>query len=394
MGTDPQLDSFFIFYGTVLGFEKPEPNALSLYTYHYNNMVLVILLILSVSPGIAQWSIDAWQQHGWQWKPPQDFWGLEVAVPAWPTRLILLTLALAYFGSGFTKLKTSGVLWADGYTLQAYFLTKHLQEGAWVGYWIAQYYWACVTLSVYTFVLELSFLVVPFLSHRRTLTWLYVAAGLGFHLATAVTMHILHFLPFMCLTYFIFLDWPAFQKLIRPVHAFSEKVRERSTLRQTTHTVRGMTIDAEPAWRVQYSRYFIIGLLSALLLSIVLDIDVWPFSDYGVFRSRSHYSQVQVGQIRGVNKANNMYWLQARDLGAGFNGWYDGANFTRFYLAHTETLTVSNSEELAGRFHAEWSAAPTNLPRTSTLSRARTISHLAVRQPLCSKGYERLAGSI
>ena len=68
-----------------------------------------------------------------------------------------------YSGAGFTKLKTSGVLWAaDEYGLQAYFLTKHLQEGAW-GRLLdrLESFWACVALSVYTFV-SLTFLSCGF----------------------------------------------------------------------------------------------------------------------------------------------------------------------------------------------------------------------------------------
>ena len=44
---------------------------------------------------------------------------------AWPNQLIKLVLGLAYFGAGYCKL-AGHPLWADGYNLQAYLLSKHL----------------------------------------------------------------------------------------------------------------------------------------------------------------------------------------------------------------------------------------------------------------------------
>jgi hypothetical protein len=325
--------TFFFFYGSVLGFEKPEPNSISFYTYHYNNIVIFVLLILSVAPGISLWSVNAFRKHGWT-KTSLFWFEAPPAIPAWPLLLIKLTLALAYFGASYTKLITSGFLWADGYTLQAYFLIKHLQEGAPAGYWLAQYYWACVAASVGTLILELSFIVVPFLRPRSLLLRLYIVAGLGFHLMIAVTMNILHFLPFMCLTYFIFLDWPTVCDWARFFLARFSQLERRlqpSTTDAALIPVREKGLFAD----TPLARLFIVGTLSVSLLSIGLNIELWPFTDYGVFRGRLHYSQVRVGQVRGIDKNSNTHWLHAPDFGPGFNGWYDGGNFLRFYMAYS-----------------------------------------------------------
>ena len=333
--------SFFLFYGTVLGFEKPEPHAISLYTYHYNNIVLFVLFILSVSPGVSLWGIDGLRRRGWGWQSRSASPPAVLSVPAWPTRLIKLILALAYFGSGATKLKTSGILWADGYTLQAYFLMKHLEEEAWAGYWIAQYYWVCVALSACTLILELTFIVVPFLSNRHPLMWFYVAAGLGLHIAIAVTMKIIHFLPFMGLTYLIFLDWPIFARLIGLVYPRPVREQESPGSMRVWDCFSMSSNEKGWPWQIRFSRYFIVGLLSILIFCIVFHVEVWPFSDYGVFRRRSHYRRVKVGQIRGIDRENNIHWLRAQDLGDGFNGWYDGTNFERFYVAHIKQTSVN-----------------------------------------------------
>jgi hypothetical protein len=327
--------SFFLFYGTVLGFEKPYPNVISLYTYHYNNIVLFVLGILSVSPGIALWGIDGWRRRQWVWSLPPNSRPSLSTVPLWPTRLIILTLALAYFGSGFTKLKSSGVLWADGYTLQGYFLMKHLQEEAWAGYWLSQYYWVCVGVSICTLALELSFVIVPFISQKRWVLWCYVGAGLGFHALIHLTMRITHFLPFMGLTYLIFLDWPTVQRIGRWLGMRTGKQQEPE---EETPRAGRLPLDEGKEgmpWQKGLAWAFCLGLPAGLLLCIAGDIERWPFSAYGVFRERFHYKQVQVGQLRGVDGQQERRWLKAQDLGSGFDGWFDGADFVRFYIART-----------------------------------------------------------
>jgi hypothetical protein len=211
---------------------------------------------------------------------------------------------------------------------------KYLQEGAWLGYWLAQSYWGCVIASVGTLGLELSFLVVPFLRPTSPLVWGYVVAGLGFHLMIAVTMSIFHFLPFMCLTYFIFLDWPTVSCVAR---WFSSSFSAASAPSLPPLMAPPALVPVREDALFQYGQFpraFIFGTVSVLSASIVLHVELWPFSDYGVFRGRSHYSKIQVGQMRGLDKNNRAHWLQPQDFGPGFNGWYDGGSFVRFYLAH------------------------------------------------------------
>jgi len=376
--------AFFFFYGTVLGFEKQEPNSVSFYTYHYNSIVIFVLLILSLAPGISQWGVDAFRKRGRAKK--LLFWSQAAppTIPAWPLLLIKLTLALAYFGAGYTKLITGGVLWADGYTLQAYFLMKHLQEGAPLGYWLAQHYWACIAASVGTLILELSFIIVPFLRPRSFLLRLYIVAGLGFHLMIAVTMHILHFLPFMCLTYLIFLDWPTARTLMKSLFPwFSQQERQLQS---------DLALEREEAGiaRAQLSRLFIVGLLGVLLFSIALNIELWPFTDYGVFRGRLHYSQIQVGQLRGIDENSNAHWLHPQNFGPGFHGWYDGGNFLRFYMAHS---TFFNNQVVKANFFVDGTLLRFLFPHWSRLlprNSAEWRQDLSLEGPKLLKNFHQL----
>jgi len=334
---------FFVFAGTVVGFEKPVPNSVSPYTLHYNNICLFVLLILSVAPGVSLWGVDGARRRGWVWPSGQ---ASRVSVPSWPILLIKFSLAFTYFGAGYTKLKASGVLWADGYTLQAYLLLKHLQEDLWAGYWLAQSYRACVVLSIATLVLEFGFLVVPFLSNRHPLTWVFVAGGLGFHGIIYLTMGIGHFLPFMGLTYLVFLDWALISRFLP-----SLPISGATAAFAPNAAIAPALLDRHRVWRDRFAGLFIAIYLGIHLGSIFGGIEAWPFTDYRVFADRSHYTQVSVDRIQGVDQRGNIRWLEPRDLGPGFNGYYDGTDFTRFYAyrvrEHTGEQTAS---EILGDF--------------------------------------------
>jgi hypothetical protein len=352
-GTRPALTlgwiSFFLFYGTILGFEKPEPPTISPYTFHYNNIVPFHLFVLSIAPGISRWGVlELWRRESRG--PLPHLSQASLRVPAWPVLLVKFTLALAYFGSGLAKVKASGALWMDGDTLQAYFLMRHLEEGAWVGYWLAQYYWVCVVLSGCTLALELSFIAVPFFPNSHPVTRLYVVAGLGFHGAIAATMNIVHFLPFMGLSYLIFLDWNTWRKWVGTLWPRARQERRNGPPVHADLPDFPATGLRGEAWRLWIPRCFIAAYVGVLLLGDVVGIELWPLSDYGVFRGRAHYRQIRVGQIRGVDGAKNIRWLRAQDLGGGFHGRYDGTSFIRFYLARSGRTTTMPTMEEGGAF--------------------------------------------
>lgn len=290
--------TFFLYYGTILGFEKPWPNSVSPYTFHYNNLVCFTLLILAVAP--------------------KSTWHAEPRIPRWPLRLVELSMALAYFGSGYAKLRASGLLWADGHTLQGHLLLLHLQEDAAFGLWIAQHYWVCVILGVATLAFELTFIVVPFLPRDSRVRWMYVCGGVIFHGAIAVAMRITHFLPYMGLSYLVFVHWSRASIVWGRGGASAAEVPDAS----------------RPVGVGPWAGAFICGLVSVLVLCIVWRVEFWPFSDYGVFVGRSHYSRVCAGRLQGVTASGERNWINPREVGPGFKGWYDGTNFRRFLDSH------------------------------------------------------------
>jgi hypothetical protein len=177
---------FILYMGTMLGFTK---SAQSNYVNHSKNICVVVLWIISAAPAVGMWGVDGLRKRGWKWKLSDPS---EAIVSSWATQLIKLTLAMAYFGAGYTKFIKGGIMWADGYTLQAYLLNKHLLLDTPIGLWLSEHYWLCVLLGAATLVLELSFFLIIFFPR---LTWFYVFGALSLHKSIEVIMK-LNFLPY------------------------------------------------------------------------------------------------------------------------------------------------------------------------------------------------------
>jgi hypothetical protein len=111
-----------------------------------------------------------------------------------------LLLALVYLSAGVEKLRTAGLRWIDGESLRAYLVEHYLYSGRSQALFIAKRVFLCRVLSVVVLVWELTFwLVLVF----PATTWVYVSAGLLFHVATSVTMRI-HYWVYFCPVYFVF----------------------------------------------------------------------------------------------------------------------------------------------------------------------------------------------
>ncbi len=294
--------AFFLVMGTSLGFGKSPHTE---YVVHSTNIVIVVLLVLSVAPAVATYGIDGWRRRGWRWHPDES----GMAISAWPTQLIKLSLALAYFGAGYCKVATSP-LWADGYTLQAFLMSKHLIIDCDAGAWVAQNYWLCLLLGIATLVLELTFYLVVFYPR---LTWWYVAAAIGFHTSIYLTMRI-NFFPYYGLTFLIFLDWPTirslaswFAKLGRGMMASETIGRATAPLAPTKNIpvgTLGSTLGDTLA-----ARAVVVGLWGLLAVCIFARVEAWPLTDYRVFNSRNRIQRVCVYRLAGIDEAGKQVWI-------------------------------------------------------------------------------------
>ena len=116
----------------------------------------------------------------------------------WPLEVIFIELAAFYAFAGMAKLRTSGVAWMDGYTLQ-YWL---LYMGTPWGTWMASHLWLCAAFSVATVVFELGFPIGIVIQRLRPVL---LIGGALFHLGTTYFMKI-SFWPVVAL-YLVFVPW-------------------------------------------------------------------------------------------------------------------------------------------------------------------------------------------
>jgi hypothetical protein len=154
-------------------------------------------------------------------------------VPKWPAQAILVLLALAYFASGYAKVKEAGWEWADGTTLQAYltdpqpapylvadpdptvtsfrdavgiesfaYSSGHPKQFA---VDLAQHRALMAGLATVTLLWELTFPLV--LVFRRLLV-VYLAVAVGFHVTVALAFGLTSFYTYP-LTFLVFVDWNA-----------------------------------------------------------------------------------------------------------------------------------------------------------------------------------------
>ncbi|MDX1946519.1 MAG: hypothetical protein SFU86_14050 [Pirellulaceae bacterium] len=288
--------TFFFYMGTELGFSKaPHSN----YVYHSQNIIVFILFLLSVAPDVARFGFDGWRGRGWRWSVDPS----ERLTSAWPTQLVKLMLGLAYFGSFYCKM-VAHPLWADGYTLQAYLLSKHLVVDSPLAAWIAQHWWLCLTLGLATLVLEGTFFLVVFFPR---LTWPYVLGAISFHLAILATMKI-NFLNYFGATFLVFLDWPTLLFLTAPLRLFWIHPTVPASSNQTEFPAPITIGDTRAA------RWMVVGMWGVLMACIVARVESWPFTDYRVFSGRQHASTICVYRLATIDANGQTAWIPSYSL--------------------------------------------------------------------------------
>lgn len=299
--------AYYIYMGTLLSCTKSEH---SNYVYHSKNICIVVLIILAAAPHIAMWGVDGLRRRGWRWKLPDPSMAI---VSAWPSQLIVLSLALAYFGAGYCKILKGFVLWADGYTLQAHLLAKHLAVDSPAAVWLAEQYWLCVVISIVTLVLELAFVLIVFYPR---LTWLFVIGGLGFHIGVLWLMKI-NFLVYFGFVYFIFLDWPTVLRITAPIRNGARGISAFFSSKRSPGADDAPVLSEGTALGyVPWARNFVIGVATVLIGCIVFRIERWPLTDYRVYADRHHHSRVRIYRVAGFDENGQRYWLTDDEMPA------------------------------------------------------------------------------
>jgi hypothetical protein len=132
----------------------------------------------------------------------------ESTAARWPLELFFVELAAFYFQAGFAKLSTSGLAWADGYTLQYYLIDK----GVPAGMWLATSLPLCRAFSVLVLAFELTFPVAVVVRRLRPA---YLVGGVLFHLGTTWLMNVSFFTVWIL--YLVFVPWTRVASLVAHV---------------------------------------------------------------------------------------------------------------------------------------------------------------------------------
>lgn len=160
---------YFLIVGDFLSKESFElfDNA----TSHSHNMIFYLLFTLIFLPSVKNYSLD---KYIFKYKKPQKSF-------LWEESLIILVIATAYFGSGYTKLVDSGLMWIDGNSLQSYLVERKVLLGLEYPMFFINNKVVLVLLSVGTIFFEC---ILVFGLLFRKIRWASLTVIICFHIMT------------------------------------------------------------------------------------------------------------------------------------------------------------------------------------------------------------------
>lgn len=145
-------------------------------TSHSQNLIFYLLITLFCLPSSTNYSLDNYLK---KIKNRVSY--------KWEETCLILVICSAYFGSGYTKLMTSGLKWMDGNSLQTYLYERSILFNITESNFIINNTTLAMLISVYTILLEC--VLIFFLLHQR-IRWLIILQLVLFHTAIYYLMHI------------------------------------------------------------------------------------------------------------------------------------------------------------------------------------------------------------
>lgn len=151
--------------------------------YHHPEAVLLIgLLVISLGPCGRVMSVDnLLRRHRGTRLIRVPLLEAKSPYAGWPIKLIQCLYPLMYLSAAVAKLAYNRYTldWANGYTLQYYFIQDHIRKGIPLAMWASQFHYFIWFGQIVVLTFQLTyFLVVPF----ARLRWIYLPLGAMFHI--------------------------------------------------------------------------------------------------------------------------------------------------------------------------------------------------------------------
>ncbi len=171
------------------------------YIHHPEAVMLFCLFALSLSPAGRIWSVD-WLIWYRKRDEGQDLLTLQGETAGWVIRFIQWFFVLMYISAVYQKLNTSGLGWANGYTLQYYLIQDSLDRNTLLGLWLAEQHLLVRVLQYLTLLFQSTLWLAVIFPKLR---WIYVPVGLAFHVGILLTLKA----PFyeLIILYIVFIPW-------------------------------------------------------------------------------------------------------------------------------------------------------------------------------------------
>jgi len=179
--------------------------------HHREAVLMIALLVLAFAPCGRYWSIDSFRGRGFNQlvdSPESSATHSEFAY--WPIFVCKVFLALMYISAIASKLSTSGLGWANGYTLQALMGIDGLRWGSPLAIWMSQQHYLLMLGQIVVVIFQSTFWLVLFFPR---LGYIYFPMGLAFHIMIFATLRA----PFWhwMLLYFLFIPYTNIWRAIR-----------------------------------------------------------------------------------------------------------------------------------------------------------------------------------
>lgn len=129
-------------------------------------------------------------------------------VPDWPLQLIKLSLCLCYLLAGLEKLFISKGAWVSSVTFKSYL---YLHQAP-LGMQVLNYPILCTALPIAAMIFQLGFISILW---NEKLKWVFLPAGILFHIGTVLLLGISSIINPWIFTYIFFIQWSKIERLKR-----------------------------------------------------------------------------------------------------------------------------------------------------------------------------------